>query len=148
VSIDPNSFILEFQEMQDDMAATNRKNGFVDQDELVDRLQNFIFANGRDEFLPIIDMFRDARVGLKLMLAVGELGETLEAVRKTVWADSHVPAFTAEEVEVADAIIRLMNYAYDRKLRLAEAIVAKNEYNRNRADHSKEQRESKHGKRF
>ena len=82
------------------------------------------------------------------MLSVGELGETLEAIRKNVGADTHIPNFTAEEAEVADCIIRLMNYATDRKLRLAAAIVAKNEYNRNRADHSAEGRAAVHGKQF
>ena len=41
-----------------------------------------------------------------------------------------------------------LRYATDRKLRLAEAIFAKNEYNRNRADHSAEGRAAEHGKKF
>jgi hypothetical protein len=41
-----------------------------------------------------------------------------------------------------------MNYATDRKLRLADAIFAKNEFNRNRADHSAEGRAAEHGKKF
>ena len=99
-------------------------------------------------FEKLFDSFRNARVGLKLALVVGEIGEALEAVRKNTGPDEHIPEFTAEEAEVADAIIRLMNYATDRKLRLAEAIVAKNEFNRNRADHSKEGRAAEHDKKF
>jgi len=79
---------------------------------------------------------------------MSELGETLEAVRKNLGPDDHIPGFTAEEAEAADAIIRLMNYAQNRRLRLAEAVVAKNEFNRNRADHSKEGRAAEHGKQF
>jgi NTP pyrophosphatase (non-canonical NTP hydrolase) len=152
MSMDQASFILEFQEMQDDMAATNHNNGFVDQERAIDDLENYLFSQGDGRvyarFHPLVDMFKNARVGLKLLLAVGEIGEALEAVRKNLGSDDHIPEFSAEEAEVADAIIRLMNYATDRKLRLAEAIVAKNEFNRNRADHSEAGRAAEHGKRF
>jgi NTP pyrophosphatase (non-canonical NTP hydrolase) len=84
------------------------------------------------------------------MLITGELGEMLEAIRKNqaTEPDSHIPEFTNEEVELADVILRAMNYATDRKLRLAGAIAAKNEFNRNRADHQLENRAGLHGKKF
>jgi len=41
---------------------------------------------------------------------------------------------------------RLMNYATDRDLRLAEALIEKNEYNRNRPDHT--DRTGEHAKKF
>ena len=85
---------------------------------------------------------------MKLALVTSELSEALEAVRTNAEADDHIPDFTAEEAEIADAVIRLMNYATDRKLRLADAIVAKNEYNRNRPDHRPENRAFPHGKKF
>jgi NTP pyrophosphatase (non-canonical NTP hydrolase) len=145
-------FIRGFQGLQADAAATNVNNGFTAEDALCDSLQQSLrFRLGHDQsesFNILFDSFRSARKGLKLMLSVGELGETLEAVRKNVGQDKHIPEFTAEETEVADCIIRLMNYATDNKLRLAEAIVAKNAYNRNRADHSAESRASEHGKKF
>jgi len=151
-------FIAAFTEFQNEAAEINRKNGFSTDDPLLDAFEQwFVSVTGLDEldmpdtrkkFLPLFAAFRNARVGLKLALVMGELGETLEAVRKNLGPDSHCPEFTSEEVEVADAIIRLMNYGNDRKLRLAEALVAKNEYNRNRHDHSKESRASEHGKRF
>jgi NTP pyrophosphatase (non-canonical NTP hydrolase) len=70
--------------------------------------------------------------GLKLALVTGEISEALEGIRKGNKPDSHIPEFTSEEAELADAVIRIMNYATDCGARLAEAIVAKNEYNRNR----------------
>jgi NTP pyrophosphatase (non-canonical NTP hydrolase) len=146
------TFVHAFTELQADAAAINKKNGFNKEDALMDAFESYLRANcdedGYHPFDGLVPSFRNARTGLKLMLAVGELGETLEAVRKNLGPDSHIPDFTSEEAEVADAVIRLMNYATDRKLRLAEAIVAKNEYNRNRPDHSPEARASKHGKSF
>ncbi len=161
-SVDQEIFIDGFEQMQADAAAINKKNGFSTDDPLIDEFEHWFVNDSFDgttrgeaqaalryqKFKPLFGAFRNARVGLKLMLAVGELGETLEAVRKNIGPDSHIPEFTAEEAEVADAIIRLMNYATDRKLRLAEAIVAKNEYNRNRPDHSKEARAAANGKKF
>lgn len=149
-------FITAFQEFQQEAADINKKNGFSTDDPLADEFERWFLTTGtdadmqwtRDHFAPVFAAFRNARVGLKLMLAVGELAETLEAVRKNLGPDTHCPQFTAEEVEIADAHIRLMNYGVERKLRIAEAMVAKQEYNRNRQDHSKEGRAAEHGKKF
>jgi NTP pyrophosphatase (non-canonical NTP hydrolase) len=146
------TFIQAFTELQADAAAINKKNGFSTDDLLFDEfwrwVQPLLSDQAAEKFKPLVASFHNARVGLKLALIMGELGETLEAVRKNLGPDSHIPEFTSEESEVADAVIRLMNYATDRKLRLADAIFAKNEFNRNRADHSAEARASEHGKRF
>lgn len=146
------TFITAFEELQADAAAINKQSGFSTDDPLVDELEKFLLtqvhANTYVKFRPLVAAFRNARVGLKLALVMGELSETLEAVRKNLGPDSHIPEFSAEEAEIADAVIRLMNYATDRKLRLAEAIVAKNEFNRTRPDHSKEDRAAEHGKKF
>jgi len=146
------TFIQAFTELQADAAAINKKNGFSADDLLFDEfeqyLQGFLTLDRLKQFGPVFSSFRHARIGLKLALSMGELGETLEAVRKNLGPDSHIPEFTSEEAEVADAVIRLMNYATDRELRLAEAIFAKNEFNRNRQDHSAEGRAAEHGKKF
>lgn len=151
--LEKNNFISAFTHMQNDMAAINEKNGFSTDDPLIDEFEKYFDATTEaaapyHKFKPLFTVMRNARAGLKLALAVGEISETLEAVRKNLGADKHVPEFTCEETETADAIIRLMNYAYDRKLRLAEAIVAKNEFNRNREDHSKAGRAAVNGKKF
>lgn len=145
-------FISTFTDMQKDAATINRQSAFVVQEALIDDLERFLFTQTSstiyDRFHPLIDMFKSARVGLKLMLAAGELNEALEAVRRNKFADDHIPEFLAEEAEIADAVIRLMNYATDRKLRLASAIVAKNEYNRTRHDHTAAGRAELGGKKF
>jgi hypothetical protein len=46
--------------------------------------------------------------------------------------DQHCPDFTSEEIEAADALIRLFDYAQEWGLRLAEAVTAKMEYNASR----------------
>ena len=145
------SFIVAFTELQQDASAINDKNGFNDPDKQIDGLEGFMSTHPMMmplEFQMLPASMRAARAGLKLDLIHGELGEALEAVRKNLGPDEHIPLFSAEEAEIADAVLRIMNYATDRRLRLAEAIIAKNEFNRNRADHSKDARKSEHGKRF
>lgn len=76
----------------------------------------------------------------RLMLMVSELGEACEAQRKNIEKSEHIPEFTGEEEELADVIIRIFDYAGQYKLRLADAILTKIEYN--------ESRPYKHGKNF
>jgi len=67
------------------------------------------------------------------MLIVTELAELTEAVRARVPAESeHIPEFTSEEEELADAVIRCLDYAAFRRLRLGQAVVAKLAFNATR----------------
>lgn len=79
----------------------------------------------------------DAQVRLmsdvtKLALAESELGEATEAIREGNPPSEKIPGFSSLEEEVADCIIRLMDFAATRGLRVGEAIVAKMAYNRTR----------------
>ena len=67
-----------------------------------------------------------------IALMHSELSEALEALRNGNPKDSHCPEFSSVEVELADVIIRIMDYAGYRDLDIAGAIVAKMEYNRSR----------------
>ena len=71
--------------------------------------------------------------GEKIALIHSELSEALEALRLHDPPDSHIPKFSALTAELADAVIRIMDYALYRNLRLAEAIQAKREYNSTRS---------------
>lgn len=78
--------------------------------------------------------------GEKLMLVVSELGEALEALRKGNGPSAHIPAFTAVEEELADAVIRIADLCGARGWRLGAAVAAKHAYNKTR--------EFKHGRKF
>lgn len=74
-----------------------------------------------------------------IALMHSELSECLEGIRKPQ-QDEHCSEFTSEEIELADCIIRIMEYGAAFKLRLSEAILNKHKYNKTR--------EFKHGKAF
>lgn len=78
--------------------------------------------------------------GELLMLIVTEIAEACEAARHGDPADDKIPEFTGMEAELADAVIRIMDFAAGRKLRVAEALVAKMKFNATRS--------RMHGKQF
>ncbi|MGD9674516.1 MAG: hypothetical protein AB7U98_13670 [Candidatus Nitrosocosmicus sp.] len=64
----------------------------------------------------------------KLALMHSELSEALEADRKHLRSD-HIPEFTGVEEELADCLIRILDFAGYHNLRLGEAFIAKLQYN-------------------
>ena len=70
--------------------------------------------------------------GEAIALMHEELSEALWALRHGNPADEKLPDFLNLEVELADAIIRIMDYGKGRGLRVAEALVAKMAYNATR----------------
>jgi len=82
-----------------------------------------------------------------LMLVVSEIAEAMEGLRKDKM-DDHLPDRKMEEVELADACIRIFDYAFAHGYDLGGAIAEKLEYNSNRADHKIENRRKEHGKKF
>lgn len=86
--------------------------------------------------------------GTKMALMAGEIvGEALEGVRKGTM-DDKLPHRTSEEVELADAVIRICDYAGGRGLDLGRAIAEKLAFNEQRADHRIENRTAEGGKAF
>lgn len=65
----------------------------------------------------------------KSMLAVTEIAEGVEALRKGDPPDDKLPEFTGQTVEIADDIIRQFDLAARFDLPVIEAILAKMEYN-------------------
>lgn len=85
--------------------------------------------------------------GTLICLIHSEISEALEGERKNLY-DDHLPHRKMAEVELADAVIRILDYAKAFGYDIACAILEKLEYNKTRADHKKENRNSQHGKRF
>lgn len=85
--------------------------------------------------------------GTLLMLIVSELAEAMEGERKDLM-DDHLPHRPMAEVELADAIIRIMDYAGAAGYDIGGAVVEKLAYNLTRNDHKKEVRDGSGGKRF
>ena len=67
----------------------------------------------------------------RIALIMSELGEAVEGNRKHA-ADDHLPQFDSLTVELADAIIRILDLAGHYSLPLGEALIAKCEYNMSR----------------
>ena len=84
--------------------------------------------------------------GEVVALMHSELSEALEADRKGLM-DDKLPHRPGQEVEFADCVIRIMDTCEARGYDLAGAIIEKNRFNKERADHKLENRAAG-GKRY
>lgn len=70
--------------------------------------------------------------GTSIALMHSELSEGLEALRNGNRTDDHLPQFAGIEAELADVIIRILDFSEAHSLRTIEAVVAKAAYNKTR----------------
>lgn len=80
------------------------------------------------QFMQAQGFWESDNTGEKIALMHSELSEALEADRKNLDAE-HIPGFTGVEEELADVIIRILDFAGHHNLRLGEALSAKITYN-------------------
>lgn len=85
--------------------------------------------------------------GEMLCLIHSEISEAMEGARKNLM-DDHLPHRKMEEVELADTLIRIFDYAGAHGFDLGGAVIEKLQYNQTRKDHSKEARLKDDGKKF
>lgn len=88
-----------------------------------------------------------AIVAEKLCLIHSEVSEAMEGFRKNLM-DDKLPHRKMIEVELADAVIRIMDLCGALDLDLAGAIAEKRQYNSVREDHKIENRMKDNGKAF
>ena len=85
--------------------------------------------------------------GEMLMLVVSEVAEAMEGERKNL-NDDHLPHRKMAEVELADALIRILDYSAGHGYDIEGAVREKLEYNKTREDHTTKARLSKNGKKW
>ena len=85
--------------------------------------------------------------GEVVALMHSELSEALEADRKSLM-DDKLTHRSGVEVEFADCIIRILDTAAAMGLDVASALIEKNRYNKERADHKIASRAENGGKKY
>lgn len=85
--------------------------------------------------------------GEVVALMHSELSEALEADRKGLM-DDKLPHRDGREVEFADCIIRILDTAAALGMDIAGAVIEKNRYNKERADHKLANRAAADGKKY
>ena len=75
---------------------------------------------------------RTRSAGEALMLMVTELAEAMEALRAESPKSVKIPSFSKVEEELADAVIRILDFAGGNGLDIEGALAAKMQYNESR----------------
>lgn len=106
-----------------------------------------IYAGWWQDVENLSEMERIYVLGTKIALMHSELSEALEGLRTGVM-DDKLPHRKAEEVELADALIRILDYCGYRGFDIASAMGEKLAYNSKREDHKPKARAAEGGKKF
>jgi hypothetical protein len=96
---------------------------------------------------PVLLRLKHALVVERLGLIHSELSEALEGYRKNA-QDDKLPQYKAFDVELTDALIRILETGGAFGIDFEELIKAKMAYNATREDHKVENRSKSNGKRF
>lgn len=85
--------------------------------------------------------------GERLMLIVSEVSEAMEGLRKNLM-DDKLPHRPMAEAELADALIRIFDFAGYKGYDLGGAVMEKIAFNKTRPDHQVKARLEENGKAF
>jgi NTP pyrophosphatase (non-canonical NTP hydrolase) len=117
-------FIAAFNALQQEVHQTAREKGWW---EMREKIEDLCATDGlRLEAEKLVD-------GQIIALIQSEASEWLEGLRHGNPPDDKVPEFSAAEAEAADIIIRIMDWAQKREMRVAEAVVEKAAMNKGRS---------------
>lgn len=132
------------------MLQTTKENGFVILSEDYQSIATYI-----NQIVPICygsalaagwyDKIADN--GTRFMLMVSEISEAMEGDRKNLM-DDKLPHRKMTEVELADACIRIFDFAGRNNYDLGGAIAEKIHFNQSRPDHKRENRIKEGGKAY
>jgi NTP pyrophosphatase (non-canonical NTP hydrolase) len=110
-------------ELAEHLHGIARSKGFYDVDDAV--LREVVDYDTRQQIKIALEQASFARMH-------SELSEAVEAIRHGNPMSEKIIGYTHVEEEIADAIIRLLDYSAAQKFDIGGAIVAKSEYNEGR----------------
>lgn len=125
-------FINALKSLQTEIHSIAKEKGWWDAAEWYQFVQPSVMGLMPPHLAEEMEKAAYRRPGEALALMHGELSEALEYERHGNPPSDHIPEFSGVEEEYADTIIRILDDAERRGLRVAEAIAAKVEFNRTR----------------
>ena len=116
---------------------------------LIDRVlkNDNLSEDTKSEVLDSINTSINLIITQKLALIHSEISEALEGLRKDL-KDDHLPQYDMFAVELADALIRILDLAGAFNIPIGNIMMEKWDYNTKRVDHTREHRSGTNGKKF